>query len=305
MKYNIGIDGGGTKTDCVLVDENFNILSTNKGGPLNILASGVAESANTVLFLINSFLSNKNLKIANLDYVGVGAAGAGRYEDSSKLEGKLRTILPQNVKLKVMSDAEAALEGAFNGNPGCILISGTGSIIFGKDQQGLIHRCGGFGKLLGDEGSGFMVGKKGLMAALKEFDGRGEKSLITFLLNERYNINSSEDIINGFYKIGLDISGVAPLVLAAAGNNDLVALKIIDEETEELLKLIYCMIKKLKKENFEICFSGKLLSTANVFSTILKKKISESGIAVKIKEPEYPPAMGAIFIAKKKMAELL
>jgi N-acetylglucosamine kinase-like BadF-type ATPase len=300
MKYFIGIDGGGTKTDCIITDENYNQLYSLKEGPLNILTATPSESSRTIIHLINSCLSKLNISINLLDCIGIGVAGAGRIEDSEKLELNLKSLLPHSIRLKIITDAEAALEGAFNGKPGCILISGTGSIIFGKDQNGVIQRCGGFGKILGDEGSGYMLGKKGLIAAAKEFDGRDEKSLMTALLKDKYQIESGQDIINAVYKNNLDISGVAPLVLASAGNNDKVALGIIEEETEELLNLITCMMKKLNKDNIEICFIGSLISTINVFSTTLKNKLAGSYMLVKIKEPEYPPTMGAIFIAKKK-----
>src|ERR1035437_6680016 len=300
MKYFIGIDGGGTKTDCIITDENYNQLYSLKGGPLNLLSSSSSKSSRTIIQLINSCLSKLNITLAHLDCIGIGAAGAGRMEDSEKLEINLKALLPPSINLKVTTDAEAALEGAFNGKPGCILISGTGSIIWGKDQNGIIHRCGGFGKILGDEGSGYMLGKKGLVAAAKEFDGRGERSLITGSLKDKYQIQSVQDIINAVYKNDLDISGVAPLVLASAGNNDKVALRIIDEETEELLNLISCMIKKLKKENIEISFAGRLISTINVFSITLKNKLAASYKMIKIKESEYPPTIGTLLIAQKK-----
>jgi N-acetylglucosamine kinase-like BadF-type ATPase len=300
MKYFIGIDGGGTKTDCIITDDNNNQFFSLKGGPLNLLTTSPSESSKTIMQLINSCLSKLNITAADLDSIGIGAAGAGRIEESVKLESNLKVLLPRSINVKVTSDAEAALEGAFNGKPGCILISGTGSIILGKDQNGFIHRCGGFGKILGDEGSGYMLGKKGLISAAKKFDGRGEKSLITDLLKDKYQIKSEQDIINAVYKNNLDIAGVAPLVLASAGNNDKVALRIIDEETEELLTLITCMVKKLNKEYIEISFTGRLITTVNIFSITLKNKIAASYKMVKIIEPEYSPAMGAVFIAKKK-----
>jgi N-acetylglucosamine kinase-like BadF-type ATPase len=300
MKYLIGIDGGGTKTDCIVTDENYNQLFSLKGGPLNLLSATPSESSRIVLQLINSCISKLDITLSQLDCIGIGAAGAGRIEDSEKLAIILKALLPHSIKLQVISDAEAALEGAFKGKPGCILISGTGSIIYGKDQNGTIHRCGGFGKIIGDEGSGFMIGKKGLIAAAKEFDGRGEKSLITELLNDKYQIQSGQTLINAVYNNNLDISSVAPIVLASAGNNDKVALRIIDEETEELLNLISCMVKKLEQEYLEISFTGKLIRTINIFSISLKNKLAASYKLIKIKEPEYSPAMGAVFIAKKK-----
>jgi N-acetylglucosamine kinase-like BadF-type ATPase len=300
MKYFIGIDGGGTKTDCIITDESYIPLLSIKGGPLNLLINSLSESTNTILQLVNSSLSKMNIPIMHLKYIGIGAAGAGGFEESEKLEINLKALLPPSITLKVASDAEVALEGAFNGKPGCILISGTGSIIYGKGKDGIIHRCGGFGRILGDEGSGYMLGKKGLILAAKEFDGRAPKTLITHLLKDKYQFQSSRDIISIVHNKSLDIAAIAPLVLAAAGNNDKVALRIIDEETDELLSLISCIIKKLKKENIEICFTGKLISTVNIFSITLRDKLAASFKLIKIKEPEYSPAMGAVFIAKKK-----
>jgi N-acetylglucosamine kinase-like BadF-type ATPase len=300
MEYLIGIDGGGTKTDCIITDDSFNHLFSVQGGPLNLLTNSLSGSSNTILQLVNTCLSKMNIPLAQLKYVGIGAAGAGRLEDSEKLAINLKSLLPPSITLKVISDAEAALEGAFNGKPGCILISGTGSIIYGKGKDGIVHRCGGFGRILGDEGSGYLLGKKGLIAVAKEFDGRASKTLLAHLLKEKYQIQSSQDLINIVYNKGLEIASIAPLILAAAGNNDEVALRIIDEETDELLSLISCIIKKLNQENLEICFTGKLISTINIFSITLRNKLTASYKLIKIKEPEYSPAMGAVFIANKK-----
>ncbi|MCL4278865.1 MAG: hypothetical protein KJZ60_04155, partial [Ignavibacteriaceae bacterium] len=98
--------------------------------------------------------------------------------------------------VKVISDAHIALEGAFPDSAGCILIAGTGSILFGKDEKGVIHRVGGFGRLIGDEGSGYSIGRKALNAVSKSSDGRGEETLISELLNSKMNSGSANAIIN-------------------------------------------------------------------------------------------------------------
>src|ERR1017187_9211014 len=125
MKYFIGIDGGGTKTDCIITDENYNQLYSLKGGPLNLLSSPPSESSRTIYQLIISCLSKLNITLEHIDCIGIGAVGAGRNEDAEKFEQNLNDLLLPTIKLNVTSDAEAALEGAFNGKPGCVLISGT------------------------------------------------------------------------------------------------------------------------------------------------------------------------------------
>src|ERR1035438_9676224 len=95
MKYFIGIDGGGTKSDCIITDENYNQVYSLKVGPLNLLSSPPSDSSSTILQLINSYLSSLKLALAHLDCVGIGAAGAGRIEESEKLEVNLKALLPQ------------------------------------------------------------------------------------------------------------------------------------------------------------------------------------------------------------------
>jgi N-acetylglucosamine kinase-like BadF-type ATPase len=200
---------------------------------------------------------------------------------------------------KVESDAVIALEGAFPGKPGCILIAGTGSILFCKDNQGRTHRVGGFGKLLGDEGGGYSIGKKGLKVISKELDGRSDISIILKLSAKKFGINSPEKLIEEVYINKMEISAVAPIVLKAAEQGDKESLKIIDEESEELVLHILAMIKKVGKPALNVALVGGLINHDNIYSRTLRKKMILEIPGVNIKEPEYTPAMGAILMAKK------
>ena len=200
---------------------------------------------------------------------------------------------------KVVSDARIALEGAFSGRPGSILISGTGSIMFGKDSKGEIHRVGGFGRFIGDEGSGYSIGKKGLAAVSKFYDGRGNLTMLSKLAANHFKINDSEKLINAVYKNNFDIAQVAEQVIYAAKKDDEVCKKIVDEETDELIFHITAMKEKLKQEIMEIAFIGSIITNDNYFSQMLNKKIKERFKDVIVKEAEHQPVMGAVFIAKE------
>ena len=304
MKYYIGIDGGGTKSDCILADENNYIINSVRGGALNLFNLGPAESAITIQQIISSCLLSSNIKLSQITGIGIGAAGAGQLEDAIELEKILTQLYPVGIKIKVVSDAEAALEGAFTGKPGCILIAGTGSIIYGKDDNCNIYRCGGYGKLLGDQGSGYSIGRKGLTAVIKQYDQSGKHTAITRLLFEKFGISSFKKVIHSVYKESFDVASVAPLVIEAAAMNDSVAIEIIDEETDSLIELISYMAGKLKKNSINIVFIGTLIATENYYSSVLKKKIENSNKVITIKLAEYPPAMGAIFTLNKMTAEI-
>jgi N-acetylglucosamine kinase-like BadF-type ATPase len=303
MRYIIGIDGGGTKTDCIIADLAGNILFQCSGNPSNILIQGMEKVSETVFGLIEKCKNHLNISYPEIEIIILGTSGAGRKSDSIRLEKSFAEYCAkQSVELsnfKVESDAAIALEGAFSSKPGSILIAGTGSILFCKDDTGMVHRVGGFGKLLGDEGGGYSIGKKGLSIISKEFDGRNEISTILKLGAKKFGINSPEKLIEEIYINKFEISAFAPVVIEAAEKGDSNALKILEEEAEELVLHILAMIKKAGKPALNVALIGSLINHDNIYSRILKKKMILEIPDIKIKEPDYPPAMGAVLMAKK------
>lgn len=303
MSYIIGIDGGGTKTHCILTSLDGTVLNECYGAPSNFLIHGIEFVSANLDDLITSCTEKLNIPLKELEIVLLGTTGGGRRSDAERLEIGFKDYLAQkNIQLKsfrVESDARIALEGAFSGRPGSILIAGTGSIMFGKDAKGNIHRVGGFGRYLGDEGSGYALGRKGLVLVSKEFDGRGKATLISKLLREKFNIDSSESLITEVYKNNFDIASAAPLVIQAAERNDELAYKIIDDETDELVHHISTMQRKLDEKTMLVAFIGSIITNKNIYSDLLRKKIAEKLPNVVMKNAENSPAMGAVLMAKK------
>jgi len=303
MKYLIVFDCGATKTECALTDINGKILYTTMGGAANFLVTGTDGTTRIILSLLNDCIRKFNIDFSEIEKILIGAAGAGRKKDAEKLECSLLEIFSVdgiNIKsLTVVGDAQIALHGAFPNEAGCILIAGTGSIIYGKDEKGNIYRSGGFGRLLGDEGGGFSIGRKGLQAAAKYFDGRGVKTLIVTLIEEKYSIRTADELIAKVYKENFDIASVAEVVIIAAKNEDQIAHHILLEESEELIHHISTMMKKMNKIDLRVSFTGSLISNNNIYSDMLRGKINTSLPLVKIVAPKYSPIEGAILIAKE------
>jgi len=301
MKYLIGIDGGGSRSTCVISDISGEILYRCSGGPTNILRYDHSEVNISLLKLINEGLEKINAGQPEVSAIVLGTAGAGKKENAESFEKSFTEFLIQNniSMFKVVSDAQIALEGAFSGKPGSILIAGTGSIIFGKNENGEIFRLGGFGNKIGDEGSGYSIGRKGLNLISKEFDNRSGKSKLKDLLIEKFNINSGEKLIDEIYKNDFDIASVAPLVIDAAENSDPPSVKILDEESDELILHIKKMKELLSIEKMKLCFIGSLISKSNFYSRLLKSKVKIKFPSIEILEPENPPEVGAVLLAKK------
>jgi len=302
MKYFIGLDGGGTKTKCVLADDNLKIIYETTGGPSNFLMLGNDKVAETIINLIVECLQKNNLTFDDVSAIVLGTTGGGRRSDAESLEITIQNLAEsQQINLKnfrVESDARVALEGAFSGKPGSILIAGTGSIMFGKDRLGNIHRVGGFGRFIGDEGSGFRLGQRGLNAVAKEFDGRGNKTLISELLKEKFNIQSPESLITEIYRNNFDIASVAPLVIETADKGDKISVNIIESEAEEIILHISSMKQKLNEKIFQLSFIGSLLTKDNFYSYLVKEKIVQLFDDIVIKEAENSPEFGAVLMAK-------
>lgn len=302
MAFYIGLDGGGTKTKCVVVDEKMNVLSELVGGPSNFLVFALDEVTQSLFNLITDSIKQADIDISGVESILLGTAGAGRREDAERLEKnfmlKANELRIPIKKFVVESDARVALEGAFSGNPGSIFIAGTGSIMFGKDSDGNIHRVGGFGRILGDEGSGFHIGRSGLTAVAKQFDGRGEKTKLSNLLKNKFNISNSKELILAIYKNNFDTAAVAPLVIQAAEEGDDICTSIIQDEVDELLLHIKSMKKLIQEDKLKISLIGGAITTDNFYARLFKKKVNVMR-NVKLSEPEFDPAIGAALMAKE------
>jgi N-acetylglucosamine kinase-like BadF-type ATPase len=307
MKYLIGIDGGGTKTDCAVADLSGKIIRQTAGKPSNFLVIGVEEALENIFALIEQNLFELGGDFSDVKQIVIGVAGAGREEDALLLEKGFKDYSDQEgvhfKGVKVVSDAHIALQGAFPDSAGCILIAGTGSILFGKDEKGIIHRVGGFGRLIGDEGSGYSIGRKALNAVSKASDGRGEETLISELLNAKMNSGSSTSIINKVYKEKLDVASVAKIVIEAAEEGDPIAEDILDEEADELVLHIKSLLDKIHTDKLNVAFSGSLIDNKNFYSDLLKQKIISTLPKVKVVKPTASPVSGAILLAKRIVNE--
>jgi len=297
------MDGGGTKTKCILTDINLNPIYETTGGPSNFLVIKTEKVSETILNLFVDCTSSQKISAIDIDAIVLGTTGGGRRSDAEDLENQImKDALQKSIvlnKLRVESDARIALEGAFSGKEGSILIAGTGSIMFGKDESGEIHRVGGFGRYIGDEGSGYRIGRIGLNAVARFFDGRAKQTKIADLLEQEFSISSSEELITEVYRNSFDIASVAPLVFDAAETGDKIAQRILEDEANELLLHVYAMKTKLNVPTLRVSLIGSLLTTPNYFSYLFNEMVIRKFNDVQIKEAEHSPEFGAALMAKQ------
>ncbi|QQS36779.1 MAG: hypothetical protein IPM56_02125 [Ignavibacteriales bacterium] len=299
----IGIDGGGTKTNFLFAEDNLNTLHTSSAGASNLTTYGIENVFNLILNNIIQFIDSVDLSSTQNISVVAGLAGAGRPDEAESLQKilrqKLNELYSPKIFIKIVTDAVITLEGAFTGKAGAILIAGTGSILFGKDKDDNFFRAGGFGKIIGDEGSGYSIGRKALQLYSHFLDNRKEKTKLDELISESMKVNDSGSLIKNIYSGNFDIASIAPLVLQAADENDKSAQKILNEGCDELVNHIPPYLKFTNSNESEICLLGSLISNDNFYSKLLKKKIKENFPGIKIIQPQHSPEYGAVLIAKK------
>ena len=247
-QFVIGIDGGGTKTAAMIADLKGNVLAKHTAGPSNFQIIGVEKSAHVIFSLMRDCCDLVGCSSKNIRGTTIGLAGAGRPGDRKKVAERLRTLASAKKfslkRIQIESDARIALEGAFDGGPGIILIAGTGSIAFGKDRDGNIHRAGGWGRILGDEGGGYFIGNEGLKAVCRHCDGRSGPTLLTALIAKKFGLKTSADIITAIYEDNFNLALLAPLVFEAAELGDAPFVDIVRHASGELAEHVRALMAK-------------------------------------------------------------
>lgn len=303
-RYVIGVDGGGTKTEFVLLDYSGNVIGRAKGDSTNYQAVGGEKLKEELLKGFNSLISSTNVASNKIEHIFLGLAGAGRESDRKEIVG-LFNDGEFNKKIAVDSDAMVALAGAFGTGPGIIIIAGTGAICFGKNREGKIVRSGGWGYLLGDEGSGYFIGREAIIAALKDLDGRGEKTKLKSSLEKHFNLSVMDQIIPQIYQNRIDrvaIADLAPIVFEHAGQGDAVAEEIIRRTGKELGILAKAVALRLNFESDEIkvALIGSIFKQKEILINEISKELYEVSWNLEISEPMFAPQYGAALLALQK-----
>ena len=302
--FVFGADGGGTKTLGVLATQDGNILSRRTVGASNPNVVGFEVAAGNLYELIQGCCAEAKCSPGELQSLVLGLAGAGHKENRARLRDQIIALAGHELPITIETDARIGLEGTFEGNPGILIIAGTGSIVIAKSGSGEIVSIGGWGRAFGDEGSGFYFGLEALKSLRLYYDGRGGSKLLAEMIGKEFGLNSRERIIAAVYQEKFEFSKIAPLVLTAADLDDGVALQILSAGATELSEQALALAGRLKYSGTTgVAFTGGLIERENVYTKILKQKISERIPSAEFRQPSRPPAEGALLMAIAKLGK--
>ena len=294
MSFVIGIDAGGTKTVGLLADESGKVLSKSISGGANLLVKGELAVEKVLFDVIESLEAPEPLAALCLGIAGVGQPGA----DQVIIEVLRR--LGQRQPTRVVNDALVALVAGAPSGIGIVVVAGTGSIAYGVDPEGHEARSGGWGYLLGDEGSAFWLGHYAVRHAIRAADGRGVPTTLYPLICEKLGVSEPSELVKWFYDQELSrnrVADLASLVETASAAGDESAETLIDQAAKHLASAARAVDNHLKfPDRYPIVLAGGAFKACPSLSPRVETLLDDLPHG-EVRLLGVEPAVGAVTLA--------
>jgi glucosamine kinase len=302
----LAVDGGQTATKALVARVDGTILGAGRGGPSDHfhIEGGVEKNRVAIHGAIASALSASGGVADQVAAIGLGLTGApARGSQTPVVNEIVREVLAPR-QIVVMPDYVTNLAGASGGEPGVVLIAGGGAIGYGVTAGGREAIAGGYGFLLGDEGSAFDVGLRAIAAAARGDDRRGEPTVLQGIVEEHFGISTMRQITGVVYAAGFPrerISLLAPKVAEAARDGDAAALAVMRAAGEELAQAALGVIRQLFEpgDAVGVYLTGGVFAAGDVLLEPFRATLRSEWPTAEAKEPRFPPAVGGLILAAR------
>jgi N-acetylglucosamine kinase-like BadF-type ATPase len=301
MTYWLGIDGGGSKTDCVILNRDGGIVGAGRAGPANALRSGYEAAFRSISEGAAEALKNAHLHTGDVTGVCAGLAGAGRRSVVRRMMVFLTNEFPRAVA-RVTTDYDIALETAAGSGPGLVLIAGTGSVAYGRNTAGETAHAGGYGPWIGDEGSAFDIGRRAVAAVARTRDHDAPVTLLAEMISSALDCPDWDDLMQRIMKNPDDIfPSLFPAVVEAANSDDSTAKEILFTAAIGLGNLAMIVIRRLglKDVEFPLVKCGGVFGRSPMLDTLLDSVLVSGALRAKVSQIEISPAIGAAHMAAR------
>jgi glucosamine kinase len=304
MGFYLGIDGGGTKTRCVLGNETA-VLATAVSGGSNIVRLGEAQARESLHAVVRQVCAIAKITAVQIDAVCIGAAGAARPEIAAKVCSILAEIgLQSAARVEVVGDAAIALEAAFGSGPGVIAVAGTGSIVYGRDASGHTARAGGWGFAISDEGSGHWIGRHAISALLHARD-EGRETALTALILEAWKLDSLDALIQRANATPPpEFPRLFPVIVRAAAEGDSVARELLGRAGRELAALAGIVLRRVSPAppHVPVATTGSVFRQSEEVRQVFYNQLQQSFSGIELLDDFVDPVMGALALARGAIA---
>lgn len=297
MPFFLGIDGGGTKTRCIVGDEKSQ-LGTGSSSSSKVQRVGEACARDALAGCIHEACVQAGISPRQIVRSCAGITGAARPEIARVMRDLTAGIVGGEVE--VVGDIEIAFEDAFSQSSGVILIAGTGSIAFGRNEKGETARAAGWGYPISDEGSGQWIGAEAVRESLRARD-RGQACELLSGLMGKLSAGTFEDfIVRLNANPPVDYATLFPVVLAAADGGDSVAVGILQRAGRELAAMGGTVIERLfQEQRVSVATHGGVLASSAVVRQSLQRELKSRYPEAALLDREVDPARGALGRARR------
>lgn len=307
MRYYVGIDGGGSKTRFLSIDEDGRMVAEHLSGGTYYRQLGADAVIATLKCGIQAVTGGVADKVAAISF---GMPGYGETPDEDESFVALLGECFSPVPVYVANDVAMAFHGAFAGGPGILLVAGTGSMAWGRDLLNREYRCGGWSHLFGDEGSGFWIGRCALELFSKESDGRLPKTALYTLLREHLKIPLTADDVSIIQKAEslfanrAEMASLHRVLQKAAEQGDEIARAVYTEASNELASIIQAIYSKMffAGKNVPVSYVGGLFNCRELILEPVKAK-TLAAFSADFHPPLLTPCQGAVLYAAGQLCD--
>jgi N-acetylglucosamine kinase-like BadF-type ATPase len=293
-RYVIGVDAGGTKTVGLLADESGAILRQARAGGAHLVTEGelgVEKALYEVLTALDA--------PAPVAAICLGIAGVDRSENKELVHGVLARLGFRRSAVRIVNDAHVALVGGAPEGIGIVVVAGTGSVAYGVDARGRTARSGGWGYLLGDEGSAFWLGHAAVRQGIRAVDGRGPETSLYQRICREVGAEHPTGLVKWFYDqehTRTRVAELAAVVQQAADDGDEAARALLDQAAQHLARAARAVAKQLDFDGpYSLVLSGgAFLACPSLYPRV---EASFDLPAARVVRLEAEPATGAVKLA--------
>jgi len=302
----VGVDGGGTKTIALLSDLHGRWLGRGAGGPSNYQVVGAETAGDSIRQAIRAAFADAKMEACPPRAICLGLSGVDRPEDYDAMRTWVTEHMP-NIPAVIVNDAMLVLAAGTPEGWGIAMISGTGSIVYGRDREGRMARADGWGYLLGDEGSGYAIGLAALRAVMRAHDGRAPQTALARSVLEHWSLAAPPDLVHQVYIEHVptrEIAALGALIEEAAAEGDAVAQDILREAGHQLALAVNAVVRKLEMAGPIPCAqAGSVIVKGRLLRQMFLDSATSLGLQLDPVTPVPEPAQGAVRLALRLMAE--
>jgi len=305
VKHFLGVDGGGTKTAFLLIDDNGRVVASHSEGPAYYLEVGLETMRKMLAKGIRATAQRAGLLIDNIDYAYIGLPAYG--EDSAllaALDGAASPLLDRST-YRCGNDAVCGWAGALAGEDGINVVAGTGSMAYGE-YAGRSARAGGWGELFGDEGSAYWLVREGLTLFSRMSDGRAPRGPLYDHVRAHFGLRTDLDLCAAIYSqhpvARSQLASLCSFFAEAATAGDSAAAALFERAADEMLQMIDAVMRQLAvppSATMTVSYSGGLFRSSHLLLDRLKVNLPKSSYRYRLAAPRLSPAAGAALYAAK------